>query len=94
MDQTRQVSRKKSVLEFPGLNVQKGLRLINGNTKLYVKLLDKFLEKHADVVEELKQKILEENIDDAIICAHSIKGITGNLGASECHSLAEELESS
>ena len=81
-------------MEYPGLNIQKGLQLINGKTDLYVRLLDKFLEKHAHVAEELKETLLAQNIDDAILCVHSMKGITGNLGAEDCHNLTSEMEES
>lgn len=72
------------------INVEDALKRVGGNKALYFKLLDQFLEgKHIDILEQY----LEANdITNATMAAHSIKGVGANLSLSKLTTAAAALE--
>jgi len=83
-----------SLLEIDGLDVADGLRRVAGNVKLYRSLLGQFVEQQADVVSAVRAGL--ECQDFALVerLVHTLKGVSGNLGAKSISKLAAELEGS
>lgn len=52
-----------------------------GNKTLYIDLLHRFLINHANNAEEIKNALRENDSRRAKQIAHSVKGVSGNLGA-------------
>jgi CheY-like chemotaxis protein/HPt (histidine-containing phosphotransfer) domain-containing protein len=77
---------------LPGLDVAQGVARIGGNTALYVKLLRSFLDARGGTIEEFDGFLAEGNLEAATRLAHSVKGISGNLAATELHLAAADLE--
>ncbi|WNC73746.1 response regulator [Thalassotalea psychrophila] len=77
-----------------GINIQQGLSITQGNTKLYHSLLVKFRDTNLDFEARFSQiDLLSNNNDDeATRCAHTLKGVAGNVGATKVQSAAETLE--
>ncbi|NTS76948.1 transporter substrate-binding domain-containing protein [Catenovulum sp. SM1970] len=73
------------------LDTEAGLRVCNGDNKLYQKLLDKFTANQTDFIKQYQQAI-KLDIDNAKRLAHSLKGNAGNIGAEALFELAFELE--
>jgi len=57
-----------------------------------VKLMNKYLETLPKDIEQLKEKIIQEDFPAAAKMAHSIKGASGNLRVTKIFELASELE--
>ena len=81
-------------LEIAGLDVADGLRRVAGNTKLYRSLLRQFVEQQADAVSEIHAGVERQDFALAERLMHTLKGVSGNLGAKSTSGLAAELETS
>ena len=79
--------------ELPGISIKSGLKRVGGNEKLYRKLLSKFLETNINTVEEIKTALKKDDTETAARLVHTVKGVSGNLGAEGLFPAAEELES-
>ena len=78
--------------EIAGVNVQDGLRRMMHRTRLYEKVLRDFHARFANEAEQIVAALTAENRDDAVRRAHSIKGLSGTIGAENLAMLARELE--
>ena len=74
------------------IDVEAALDQLGGSKKLYATLLTGFLNAYKEVDKEIGLLASENNWEEATRLAHSIKGLCGNLGASELRSKAYELE--
>ena len=77
---------------LPGLDIESGLKRINGNKRLYRQLLIDFAKSYASVTEEIKDLIEKDDLQAAERVAHTIKGIAGNISAYEIQLSAQEIE--
>jgi PAS domain S-box-containing protein len=73
---------------FKFINTSDGLLRINGNKKLYLKLLNSFRIKYSDFENNIKSLISSGEISVAEREAHTLKGVSSNIGAEE---VAEEI---
>jgi HPt (histidine-containing phosphotransfer) domain-containing protein len=78
--------------DLPGISIKTGLGKVGGNWKLYRKLLYKFRSSYKDVVNEIKTSLRNSDIEQAVRLAHTVKGVSGNLGADELFQAAGKLE--
>ncbi len=78
--------------DLPGISVSSGLCRVGGNKKLYAKLLCKFKEGRETAVEEIREALESGDVETAAGIAHSVKGVSGNLGAESLYSAAADLE--
>ncbi|MEW6529949.1 MAG: response regulator [Thermodesulfobacteriota bacterium] len=78
--------------ELPGISVASGLGRVGGNMQLYAKLLCKFRDGHENTVEQIDAALQSGDIDTAARLAHTVKGVSGNLGAESLYCAAAELE--
>jgi signal transduction histidine kinase/DNA-binding response OmpR family regulator/HPt (histidine-containing phosphotransfer) domain-containing protein len=93
---------KRSVMEasgllpdsLPGIQIDEGLNRLNGNERLYIKLLRDLDAAHGESANEIQQLLDGGDIDDALEMAHKVRGIANNLGASEVGTCAEKIEMS
>lgn len=81
-----------TIKELPGLNIQDALARLNGNQKLYIKLLKTFLAEHMNVVSDIRSTFIKDDLEAAARIAHTMKGVAGNLGATELARCAAETE--
>jgi two-component system, sensor histidine kinase and response regulator len=80
--------------EIAGLDVADGLNRVAGNRKLYRSLLGQFVEQEADTVSAVRASLACDDFASAERLIHTLKGVSGNLGAKAVSGLAAELESS
>ena len=72
--------------DFKTIDSQKGLKFLNNNKKLYLKILRDFKEDYKDIsLEELDDKKLQR-------VAHTIKGLSANIGAKGLNDIAKKIE--
>ncbi len=75
-----------------GLDMVMGLRRVAGKKRLYLSMLRKFVAGQKSVLAEIR-KALESNLPDtAERHAHTLKGVSGAIGAAGLQQLAEKLE--
>jgi len=77
---------------LPGLDIPAGLRRINGNRRLYRRLLVDFAGEYAAAVTKLGATIAGNDLAAARQFVHSLKGIAGNISATGVRAAAEALE--
>ncbi|MFA7241225.1 MAG: response regulator [Sulfuricellaceae bacterium] len=77
---------------IPGLDAGRGLKVLNGNQLAYRRLLRRYASDHADDISRLRSGLSQGNHDQARLLAHTLKGSSGNLGATGVQHLAAELE--
>ena len=77
---------------LPGFDLQRGLKLLGGNTKLYLKLLGTLEVNHANDCNQLNSALEAQEYETAATIAHTLKGVAGNLGAVPLTQSAAQLE--
>jgi len=78
--------------ELPGISVGSGLARVGGNKPLYAKLLCKFRAGQENAVTEIRAALQSGDRETAGRLAHTVKGVSGNLGAESLYSAAAQLE--
>lgn len=76
---------------LPGIYIEQGLRRLNGNKKLFKKLLEAFSAEFASVTEEIRAALNSQDMEVAYRLAHTIKGVSGNIAAEDLRAAAQEL---
>ncbi len=76
----------------PMLDAKAGLRRVAGNQKLYANLLQKFCEGQAEVISKIRNSSSSGDNISAQRLAHTLKGISGNIGASALQKIADSIE--
>jgi len=69
-----------------------GLKRFAGNAKLYKSILYKFIISHENTCSQLKKLILRGEYGKAHINIHTLKGESGNIGATKVYELASLVE--
>ncbi|MGO9566273.1 MAG: response regulator [Desulfomonilaceae bacterium] len=78
--------------ELPGISIASGLGRVGGNKQLYAKLLCQFKDGQEKAVEQIKAALQSGDVDTATRLAHTVKGVSGNLGGDSLYRAAAELE--
>jgi PAS domain S-box-containing protein len=81
-----------ALLDFDGLDVERGLAVMRGNVIAYLRLLRQLASNHRDDVQTMRSEIAEGRIDAARQRAHGLKGAAGSLGATGIQAAAASLE--
>jgi PAS domain S-box-containing protein len=79
--------------QIPGIDISTGVNRVGGNQTFYLKLLQKFSHNQDSAVSEITTALQQEDVATAERLAHTIKGVSGNIGAMDLHFAAKELES-
>ncbi|HID97113.1 MAG TPA: response regulator [Thermodesulfobacteriaceae bacterium] len=83
--------------DFPyvrGIDIRTGLIRTGWNRKLYLELLRRFRKHHGSVPEKIKASLEDNDTATAERLAHTLKGASGNVGASELAGIAGQAEDS
>ncbi|MFC1858778.1 response regulator, partial [Thermodesulfobacteriota bacterium] len=78
--------------DLPGIDVQNGIMRVGGNIEAYKKILNKFIANQGDADQTIRHAMDKNNMEEAVRLAHTLKGVSGNIGAGELHESAEILE--
>ncbi len=79
--------------DLPGIDVALGLKRVAGNRKLYLKLLRDFHRDYPAAVGTIEEAIAGKRDEEALRLSHTLKGVSGSLGAMDLFAAAEEVES-
>ncbi|WP_320007265.1 transporter substrate-binding domain-containing protein [Maridesulfovibrio sp.] len=77
---------------LPGVNVNSGLVKVSGNRELYRKLLKQFRARYLGATEDIRRQLGAEDREKATRTAHTLKGVSANLGADDLSHAAGEVE--
>lgn len=89
----RRDSRLRAVLDaIDGLDVRAGMKSTRGKMPALLKLLRKYAENHLDDMRALREALRLNQPEEAFRLAHSLKGVSGALGALHIQALSGELE--
>ena len=78
---------------IPGLNIKRGIKQVGGNENLYQKLLTEFLHNHKHLRKDLNIYIQQGDLDQAARSVHTLKGVSGNIGAERLYNITSEIDS-
>ena len=84
---------EESILpELPGIDVTGGLARVNGNQKLYRKLLGNFYKTNKNTKLEIEKALKDGYIQLAERLVHTVKGVSSTIGADELAEVSQPLE--
>jgi two-component system sensor histidine kinase/response regulator len=78
--------------DLPGIDTILGLKRVAGNRKLYLKLLRDFHRDYPAAVRAIQEAIDGKRDEEALRLAHTLKGVSGSLGAMDLYAAAGEVE--
>jgi HPt (histidine-containing phosphotransfer) domain-containing protein len=78
--------------DMPGFDLAAGLQRLQGNRKLYKKLLRDLAATYAAVPGEIRAALDTEDMHQAHHLVHSLKGVAANLAATDLQAAAIEME--
>jgi HPt (histidine-containing phosphotransfer) domain-containing protein len=77
---------------LPGFDVVAGLKRLQGNKRLYRKLLLDFGANYSGVAGEIWEAIEDKDFEKAHSLVHNLKGLSGNLEATNLQATAVKME--
>ncbi|MEJ2729027.1 MAG: response regulator [Deltaproteobacteria bacterium] len=77
---------------LPGFNLKDGLKRLQGNTRLYRKLLLNFATDYCETAKDIRIALDADDFDRAHSLVHNLKGLAGNLAATDLQAAAVNLE--
>ena len=78
--------------ELPGLDREGGLRRAGGRSGMYLGILRRFADGHAQDAHGIRQALQEGDTTTATRLAHTLKGLAGTIGATALQQHAAALE--
>jgi two-component system sensor histidine kinase/response regulator len=75
-----------------GLDVTAGLKMLQGNTARYVRILGQFISLYENIATDIMASIEKSDLISVQHSAHALKGAAGTLGAKKIQELAADLE--
>ena len=90
--ETSDYSEPEPIGDITGFDTETALIRIGGNSDLYIKLLGDFHREYSDAVNEYQKLIKKDDLEPARRLIHTIKGVSGNLGAVPLQKASAELE--
>jgi HPt (histidine-containing phosphotransfer) domain-containing protein len=78
--------------ELPGIDTESGLARLGGKVRSYTKLLGKFVGNQAGAIAEIRTALAESDGERAVRAAHTLKGVSGSLGAQALQLVSAKLE--
>ena len=77
---------------LPGFDLAAGLKRLRGNKRLYRKLLLDFGTNYSNAAVEIQETLKAKDFEQAHSLVHNLKGLAGNLEATDLQAAAVEME--
>ncbi len=77
---------------LPGINIEVGLAHMDGDDEAFYILLGTFFEGHQNDINKLRNALAEKNWEVVHRMIHTVKGISGTLGAENLYRVANDLD--
>jgi len=82
-----------SYLFLDGVDVRNALNNMNGDQDLYLRVLEDSYKRFRDIAGQIQAELDGNNLDTAKRLAHTVKGVSGTMGANALHKKSLDLES-
>jgi CheY-like chemotaxis protein/HPt (histidine-containing phosphotransfer) domain-containing protein len=79
-------------MTIQGVDIRAGLRRVNDNGTMYLKLLRRFYEDYVDAAQEIRRALASGDRELGSRLAHTIKGVAGNIEIGDVRRAAGALE--
>ncbi|MBF0467278.1 MAG: response regulator [Desulfamplus sp.] len=79
---------------LPGFDFPKAIERVNGNIKLLKTILGNFSEEYHDAASKIKRLLDKKDIEPLKLYIHTLKGIAGNISATDLFDSIKRLEDS
>lgn len=83
---------RQALAALPGLDLNRGLRVLSGQLATYGKLLRMFVDAQNDILPELEAHLDAHDSSAAQTLVHQMKGSAGNLAVKSIYQMAVALE--
>jgi len=87
-----QTQLSNEIPEIEGINVENGLMRVAGDLSSYQWVLKSFYKKNLNTIANIKQALLDQDINTALRLTHTLKGVSGSIGAKELFENAKTLQ--
>ncbi len=84
--------KESSIMPGMILDTGSGIKRVRGNRSLYRELLMQYIKQSAAVPRQMRKAVKQGHLELAANMAHSLKGVSGNIGAERVFLLTMELE--
>jgi two-component system sensor histidine kinase/response regulator len=78
--------------DIPGLDTNLGLKRVMGKKAFYLDMLKKYIDNQGQAPVQIRQSLDADDYGTAERQAHTAKGVSGNIGATELQGMAAALE--
>ncbi len=78
--------------QIDDVDCQSAVQRVSGNVQFYIKLLHQYRAEQQDAIARITGLLEQGDYADAKLQTHSLKGVSGNIGAKSIATLASELE--
>jgi two-component system sensor histidine kinase/response regulator len=78
--------------KIPGLDTKLGLKRVMGKKPFYVEMLRKYIDNQGQAPAQIRQSLDADDYATAERQAHTAKGVSGNIGATDLQGMAAALE--
>jgi len=78
--------------KLPGMDIEEGLVRLGRSWELYVDILESYCDHYRNAVAEFTEMLSGKDYAEARKMAHSLKGASGNVSATDLRNAAEALE--
>jgi two-component system sensor histidine kinase/response regulator len=78
--------------QVPGLDTTLGLRRVMGKKTFYLDMLRMYVKNQGTAPEQIRNSLAGGDYDTSQRLAHTAKGVSGNIGATELQELASRVE--
>ena len=80
------------IQDLPGVNIQMGLKRVNGDVELLLRLLDRFASEHAEDLDKLRKELHHQRYSESRRILHTLKGLTGSIGIDSIYNAIDSTE--
>ena len=87
-----EISQEQTIPELFGIDATEALMRMNDNTTMFLKLLMRFAQTQKSVMERIQTALNSEDVPTAQREIHTLKGLSGTIGATQLMHNAEALE--
>ncbi len=88
----RPKTKEEEPFEIAGIDTKAGLARVGGDKKAYKKILICFSESHIDTMDAITSLLEKGGFEEAKRLVHTLKGISGNIGANDLYTAIRNLE--
>ena len=86
------ITEQDDLPDIPGLDISQGLKRVLGKKDFYFKILRMFITNQGEVSAQIRQSLDAGDYGTAERLAHTAKGVSGNIGATQLQEMAARVE--